>query len=229
MLGKMIMTAFGSTGSKGADSRVSFPSFLDLYDKQYASLLAVRAEGFRVMFRQLEAAISDKRARGLPPRVVIVETGSLRKPDSYAGDGASTVLFDAFVNYHDGVVFTVDLNPNAVALVRKSCSGKVHAVCSDSVSFLHDLSTLLVPQSVDLFYLDSLDFNPVDPFPSSFHHVKELLAVGKLLDAGTMVAIDDNVTSGDGKKVGKGALVGEYFENVGVEEIYSGHQRVWRL
>ncbi len=229
MIGRMIKSVFGDSGLRAKDAAAALPSFLDLYDQQYAPRLAVRAEGFRVMFRELEAVLSQKRARGLPARATIVETGSLRKQDPYSGDGGSTLLFDAFVNYHDGVVISVDVSPNAVTLVRKLCSSKVHAVCSDSVAFLRDLSTLLAPASVDLFYLDSFDFVPADPFPSSFHHVKELLAVGALLYPGTIVAVDDNMIAGDGKKFGKGALVGEYFENIDADEIYSGYQRVWRL
>ena len=146
-------------------------SFLETFDRDYAGLLANRATGFRAIFELLELADAN--------RYLILETGTLRLLDNWAGDGQSTRLFDAFVNFHDGAVFSVDIDPKAVAVARAAVSARTHCVCADSVAFLRDVSRM-APGGFDLVYLDSLDLDVNNPAPSAFHHIKELLALGTL-------------------------------------------------
>ena len=198
----------------------SHPTFVAKYDAEFAGRLAHRSNGFREIFRALE-----KQGRRY---YRIVETGTVRLRDNWVGDGQSTVLFDQFVTFHDGVVFSIDLDPAAVALARSMTSHRTHCICANSVRFLKDFCTMLAADKrPDLFYLDSFDFEPQDPYPSMIHHIKELLAIGGLSE-GTIIAVDDNVFQ-DGKLFGKGQLVADYFANVGIRKIYEGYQIVWQV
>lgn len=193
-------------------------SFLHIYDAEYRRLLDGRAEGFRKIFELLER-------KGLQS-YRIIETGTVRRADAWADEGQSTRLFDKFVNYHDGVVFSVDLSSESIAVSRSLTSLKTHCVCADSVRFLHSLAQLSDGYlNFDLIYLDSFDFDRGDPLPSSFHHMKELTAIGKL-KPGTIVAIDDNFFE-NGLSFGKGLLVHEYFSNIGVPLVFDGYQKIW--
>jgi hypothetical protein len=205
----------GMVGSGTTDN-----SFLDRFDQEYAQKLGRRKEGFRVIFERLEA---------LPKRrFSLLETGSTRTIGNWEGDGQSTILFDAFLNFHEGLLFSIDLNPEATVTSRKHTSPKTHCICSDSVRFINDLSRLMRSTlEFDLFYLDSFDVDFNNPMPSAFHHVKELMSVGKLAE-GTIIAIDDNVER-EGKLIGKGGLVEEYFSEIGVAPIYRGYQFVWQV
>jgi hypothetical protein len=82
-------------------------------------------------------------------------------------------------------------------------------------------------KQADLFYLDSFDLKLDDPFPSMFHHIKELLAIGSLRK-GVVIAVDDNLVH-NGQDIGKGKLVAEYFSNLGVDKLYDGYQSVWQV
>ncbi len=195
-------------------------SFLEKFDTDYRDLLQKRAEGFRVMFELLEYMEAS--------HYRILETGSLRLLDNWAGDGQSTRLFDAFVNFHNGVVFSVDIDPAVIAVARSTVSSRTHCICSDSVRFLNDFTAMTGGCcGFDLIYLDSFDLDVNNPGPSAFHHMKELMAVGRL-KPGTIVAVDDNLVI-DGHSIGKGYLVEAYFANIDVPLIYNGYQKVWRM
>jgi hypothetical protein len=195
-------------------------TFLSIYDNEYAGRLGKRSEGFREIFRALE--VQNKEFYR------IVETGTTRKADNWEGDGQSTILFDKFVNFYDGAVFSCDIDPVAVGVARSLTSYKTHCVCSDSVRFLKHYSDLSgSDKQADLFYLDSFDLKLDDPFPSMFHHIKELLAIGSLRK-GVVIAVDDNLVH-NGQDIGKGKLVAEYFSNLGVDKLYDGYQSVWQV
>jgi len=158
----------------------------------------------------------------------IFETGTTRVAGNWEGDGQSTVLFDKFVNFYDGVVFSVDIDPRAIANARGLVSYKTQCVCGDSVRFLKSMADMTNSRcAADLVYLDSYDLDVDDPLPSMFHHIKELLALGSLA-SGTLVVVDDNLVY-NGKDTGKGKFVEEYFNNIGVKIIYRGYQMIWQV
>ena len=104
----------------------------------------------------------------------IVETGCMRADHgqlALGDDGASTYIFDDFINYYDGEVASVDINPANVAHAQKMVSDRTTVYCSDSVEFLWNIPE---KRKIDLLYLDSYDFEPDNPIPSQKHHLKEL-------------------------------------------------------
>jgi len=67
----------------------------DIYQKNFYSKLGIRKNTFDTLFKLLE----NKHKLFYN----IIETGTSRSGiNNIAGDGASTFLFDAFVNYYDG-------------------------------------------------------------------------------------------------------------------------------
>src|SRR5258706_12321023 len=106
-------------------------SFLPAYDTEFAGKLDLRSDSFRRMFEILEAMEKSS--------FTIVETGCARIADNWLGDGQSTILFDRFVNHHDGAVLTVDIDGDACVHLRGPVSGKNTATASDRVAYLHRL------------------------------------------------------------------------------------------
>jgi len=200
-------------------------AFLQIYEQLYAPLLAGRADGFRMIFQMLE---QRRLSRGPDYRPWIIETGSLRLLDNWAGDGQSTRLFDLYAAHTGGTVITIDIDPEAQKVVVANCSRQVTSIAGDSVLALHNIANEANGRTVDLLYLDSFDFDFNDPFPSAFHHVKELVSAMPLLDDGTIVGVDDNFTLADGTRTGKGILVQRWFADIGQNPVHDGYQYVWK-
>ena len=165
----------------------------------------------------------------------IVETGCMRADHgqlALGDDGASTYIFDDFINYYDGEVASVDINPDNVAHAQKMVSDKTQVYCSDSVEFLWN-----IPQKrkIDLLYLDSFDFEPEDPIPSQKHHLKELTAVMKNLRKGSIIIVDDNLNTPEFEwftqiaQGGKAGFVKEFMKDIGAELLLDEYQIIWRL
>jgi predicted O-methyltransferase YrrM len=186
-------------------------SWKDYFDS-VAPRLAAREEGFRKIFDYLERL----------KKVTIVETGTYREPDNYEGDGCSTLLFDNFVDYNDGCVYSVDCDPDACALARDS-TAFTKVIESDSVEFLGTLYG-----KIDLLYLDSYnitDWN--DDWAPAAHHLKELFAAHNAIQEGTLIVVDDNMITPRGRRLGKGRLVYELMDSLGIEPFIDGYQVGW--
>jgi len=216
----MLRKLFKSTAGPAAPAA----SFMPHYESNFAPLLAERAPGFRVIFERLE-----ERARELDRPLLIIETGSLRQPGNWAGDGQSTYQWGEFARMRDCQVHTVDLDPEAARLVQKHCGEQVQAHTGDSVAFLYAMAEAPDPPQIDLLYLDSFDFDPRDPFPSAMHHIKELIAVRPCLGKGSIIAIDDNLVLPDGSHTGKGYLAMQWFDHLGIKCLYKGYQYIWQM
>ena len=188
-------------------------SFLDKFDKEFAPKLARRAKTFRRMFDELENRIDDY--------PYIIETGCARSTNGWAGDGMSTLLFDAFVNYYNGNVVSVDIDKKACDNANKLTSDKTVVHCMDSVKFLWKNDHT---RSVNLLYLDSFDINFNKPHQSAMHHMKEFTAILPWLDPGTIIAVDDQ-----NGKVGKGMYIAEFLEGLGYKRFIDDYQIGWIL
>ena len=178
-----------------------------------------RATSFELIFELLDQK-EDK-------NFLIVETGCMRADHgqlAYGDDGASTFIFDDFINFYDGEVYSVDIKPENVAHAQKMVSDKTKVVCSDSVKFLWNFPE---DKKIDFLYLDSYDVRKDNPHPSQLHHVKELCAVIDKLDEGSIVCIDDHDAFFTGGQIGKGTYVKDFMENIGAECIHEGYQIVW--
>jgi hypothetical protein len=193
----------------GADS---FPASWDEYFSGIKPRLNKRSAGFQKIFDFLGGLNSP----------VIVETGTYREENNYEGDGCSTLLFDSFVDYHGGVVLSVDIDPKACDLAKENtCFTEV--IESDSVEFLGTLEG-----KIDLLYLDSYniaDWN--NDWAPAAHHLKELFAAKNCIKEGTMIVVDDNLKLPNGKRLGKGRLIYELMESLGIDPCFDDYQIGW--
>jgi hypothetical protein len=187
-----------------------------------------RASSLQIVFEQLEKK-KDK-------NFLIVETGCMRADHgqlAFGDDGASTFIFDDFINHYDGEVLSVDINENNVKHAQGMVSDKTKISCMDSVEFLWNLSS---SKKIDFLYLDSYDFDPENPIPSQLHHVKELCSVMKNLKKGTIIAVDDHANTPEFAsyrstlaKGGKAGFIENFMTNIKAEVLHDGYQIVWRL
>jgi hypothetical protein len=191
---------------------VNPPESWEAYFTDIKPRLNKRSEGFQKIFDYLSAIKSP----------VIVETGTYREEDNYEGDGCSTLLFDTFVDYHGGLVLSVDIDPEACELARENTLfTEVHE--SDSVEFLGTLEG-----KVDLLYLDSYNIDDWNnDWEPAAHHLKELFAAKNCIREGTLIVVDDNIIAPNGKRLGKGRLIYELMESLGIEPCFDGYQVGW--
>ena len=211
------------------------------YFETKSSALLQREISFRKVFEYLDS---------IPGPLTVVETGCVRNEDPWAltGEGHSTILFDKYVQARadKSMVFSVDINGNAVATCRKLVSDHVKVHEGDSVGYLNQLSRTLVNQgrTISLLYLDSYDVDYEYWFPSAAHHLKELLSAWRAVDHQTLVVVDDCPLTanlvGDGNGTlqldrffqprvgGKGRLVAEFAQQTNAEMVFSHYQHAWK-
>lgn len=187
----------------------SLNDFWRFFESTAALQLAHREATFRQTFEYLDKLVDP---------LIIIETGSMRTLDNWAGDGQSTLLFDRYVQQRQvAQVHTLDINPQC----RPWVSQHVSVYTEDSVAGLHRLAQRPWPiHSSFMFYLDSFDVDFQNPYPSAAHHLKELVAIAPLLDADTLVVIDDSPL----QPRGKGFLVSEYAQAVGAKILFHDYQ-----
>lgn len=154
---------------------------------------------------------------------VIVETGTYREEDNYTGDGCSTLLFDHYVQAKDGLLFSVDIDPKACALASSNTSDKTEVIESDSVEYLDTLEG-----RADLLYLDSFNITDwTNDWEPAAHHLKELFAAKNIIQNGTLIVVDDNLIAPSGIRYGKGRLIYELMESLGVDPYFDDYQVGW--
>ena len=207
-----------------------------------SSKLNDREVSFKKIFKYLDS---------MPDPIIIVETGCLRVKDNYL-DGQSTLLFDKYTLARDNgsKVYTVDINPNSTNACKKVVSNNVEIITDDSVRYLNTISDNFLKNKikVSMFYLDSFDVDWRYTYPSAAHHLKELVAINRLLEKNTLVVVDDSPAVGNLTKNenggnqswkilsspspaptigGKGFLVHEYASHVGAKLLFSHYQAGW--
>lgn len=132
----------------------------------------------------------------------IVETGTVRMKNDWAGAGMATLLLGAYCHKYQCRLWTVDLDPAAIKLAKqltRNVQSAITYVLADSITFLQDFD-----RPIDLLYLDSMDCPPHDSEPdllrsSQEHQYGELIAAWDKLHAGSIVLLDDNNFSNGGK------------------------------
>ena len=157
---------------------------------------------------------------------IIVETGTTTVGD--LGAGASTVIFGEYLIRYDGVLYTVDIEPEYIKKckeVTKPYATKIHYEVSDSLLFLKGFK-----DKIDLLYLDSYDY-PLDgssPLPCQEHQLDEVkLAYPKM--NGGIVLLDDNMIGAFPGSKGKTKLSKEYLLVHGATLIMDYQQSLWIL
>jgi len=209
---------------------------------EISSKLGPREISFKKIFEYLDSQ---------PSPIIIVETGCLRNKNNFL-DGQSTFLFDKYTlsRGENSKIYTVDINPESTKICKEVVSKNVIITTDDSVRYLNNLSKTFLKNKtkVSMFYLDSFDVDWRYPYPSAAHHLKELVAINRLLNENTLVVVDDspatgNLTQNENKsnepwKVlgspsplptigGKGFLVHEYASHVGAKLLFSHYQTAW--
>jgi hypothetical protein len=113
----------------------------------------------------------------------------------------------------------------------------------DSVHYLSSLAKKFgqVKKNISFLYLDSFDLDRTYWYPSAIHHLKELTAVMRCINAETLVVVDDcplnaDFVPGDGNQIsfvgsatvgGKGRLVAEYAAAAGARKFFAEYQAGW--
>ena len=175
-------------------------------------LLGARQKGFNAIFNYLKKIENP----------FVVETGTYREEDNYTGDGCSTLLFDNYITFNGGTLYSVDIDPTACALARTNTKSTV-VVESDSVEFLAGID-----QKIDLLYLDSYNIEDwFNDWAPAAHHLKELCAVQKNLKPGSLIVVDDNMADSNGNLLGKGRLIYELMEAMDIEPFFAQYQIGW--
>jgi glycosyltransferase involved in cell wall biosynthesis len=120
----------------------------------------------------------------------LVETGTARDADNWAGDGESTYVFGTFARRYGCRLWTCDIEEAHIATARRLTApfkDHIEYVVSDSVEFLQKFD-----RPIDLLYLDSYDFEPdEDPNPPQDHALREAQAALPALHGQSIVLVDD--------------------------------------
>jgi hypothetical protein len=207
-------------------------TFWAWFDAEARPHLIGRADTFVKMFEHLDRFDGP---------VTIVETGCSRRDpaieESWQGDGCSTVLFDRYAASHPGShVYSVDIDPAAVAEAGKNVGSATTVACCDSIVYLKllakgEVGHHIVGLTVHLLYLDSFDFTSWDPLPSAIHHHAELMASMPMIRPETLVVIDDSPATLDGDQRaevgGKGLIVARHMMLCGADMAFCSYQTGW--
>lgn len=185
--------------------------------EQMLSMTHMRESGFRYILNEL-------RQRENP---VILETGSSRVPDprwgtfenNFKDDGMSTLIWDAFLIEHKGILHSVDIDQANIEYTKQFVNENTNLYCMDSIMFLWEKRVELDDKDlyVDLLYLDSLH----DPL----HHLKEICAIMPRLTSDSIIAVDDNY----GKDNDRGLYIHQFMDNIGIDIAHNGVQKIWKL
>jgi predicted O-methyltransferase YrrM len=183
------------------------------YYQNIRQSLGGRKNGFDFIFDYLKSL-------GRP--TCIIETGTYREENNYTGDGCSTLLFDNFIHHYGGTLISIDIDPEACKLAKANTK-HAEIVESDSVEYL-----ALLDGKCDLLYLDSYNIeNWNDDWAAASHHLKELFAAKDIITTGTLIVIDDNITTPYNKRLGKGRLVYELMDALVIEPVIDNYQVGW--
>ena len=207
-------------------------AFWTWFEQEAEPNLAHRASTFRQMFEYLDQQSGP---------ICIIETGCARAAGNWAGDGQSTVLFDRYVTERgtDSQVITVDLSEQSVVACRLLVGDQTTVAQADSVRYLDHLVRTADGLHPNLVYLDSYDLDWDYWFPSAAHCLKEFSAIHPLLKPNTLTVTDDSpaathiMESGErtiisgAKPAGKGRLLAEYAQQVGIEPLFAQYQIGW--
>lgn len=150
--------------------------------------------------------------------LIIVETGCVRQPGNWLGDGQSTIVWDWMISEHGGSLTSIDLDPKACETAMQ-LAPNASALCGDSLDLLPKLQTL---HAADFLYLDSYDWD--GSMNSPIHHRKELGLAWDVIPSGCLIAVDDCLE----RTRGKGQEVFRVLSRAGIMPILESHVTVWQ-
>jgi hypothetical protein len=184
--------------------------------RKYFDDISPRLNKRRTSFETMFEFLSDIK------HPTIIETGTYREENNYEGDGCSTLLFDKYIECHGGNLISIDNDSKACQLARKTTTEAL-VLERDSVEALGEMEG-----RADLLYLDSYnieDWN--NDWAPAAHHLKELFAAKNIIRPGTLIVVDDNIQTLSGNLIGKGRLINEVMESLGIAPYIFGYQIGW--
>jgi hypothetical protein len=168
--------------------------------------------------RSLDILLREAGQRFEAPTVV--ETGTMRAQEDWAGAGLFTYLAGAYLARRGGRLFSVDISEQNCRFSHAwtGVFGETVAVIhQDSIEFLRQFQ-----QPIDVLYLDSLD--ATEPGHAE-HALREVRAAAANLHPKSLVVIDDTPFR-QGAWIGKGAQAVPYLLQQGWQLLYAGYQAV---
>lgn len=151
--------------------------------------------------------------------VKIIETGSMRKPGAWRSDGNATAVWDWIACETNGLAISIDIDIAATQTTKFMCSN-VQAVTADSITALRGI----LPEKIDLLFLDSYDYSAGEAINAVMHQVAELGAAWSKLPEGCLIASDDCESANSGKHI----LTTRVLGSLGMQPIHDGYVSVWR-
>lgn len=186
-----------------------------LSDLTFKSILPKTKEQFDrqfdVIFGELEKLNLEK--------YYICETGCIRSLTQFDWQGNFTILANNFLEFHDGIIYTCNIDSDAINLCKDLSKTKVSLM--DSILFL---STLNEINEVNLFYLDSMDIDKHNPVPSMKHHYDEFLTLIKNRTHGNFyLVIDDNISD----NIQKGYYINKLMTKLNIMPLLHSYQTMY--
>ena len=186
-----------------------------LSDTSFKSILPKTKEQFNrqfdVIFGELEKLNLEK--------YYICETGCIRSLTQFDWQGNFTVLANNFLEFHEGIIYTCNIDSDAINLCKDL--SKTKASLMDSILFL---STLNEINEVNLFYLDSMDIDKHNPVPSMKHHYDEFLTLIKNRTHGNFyLIIDDNISD----NIQKGYYINKLMTKLNIMPLLHSYQTMY--
>jgi len=186
-----------------------------LSDPSFKSILPKTKEQFDrqfdVIFDELEKLNLEK--------YYICETGCIRSLTQFDWQGNFTILANNFLEFHDGIIYTCNIDSDAINLCKDL--SKTKASLMDSVLFLNTLDEI---NEVNLFYLDSMDIDKHNPMPSIKHHYNEFLSIINQRTHGDFyLCIDDNID----KNIQKGLKINNLLKKLNILPLMYRYQSLY--
>lgn len=186
-----------------------------LSDPVFKSILPKTKEQFNrqfdVIFGELEKLNLEK--------YYICETGCIRSLTQFDWQGNFTILANNFLEFHEGIIYTCNIDSDAIDLCKDL--SKTKASLMDSILFL---STLNEINEVNLFYLDSMDIDKHNPVPSMKHHYDEFLTLIKNRTHGNFyLVIDDNISD----NIQKGYYINKLMTKLNIMPLLHSYQTMY--
>jgi hypothetical protein len=171
-----------------------------------------RAKGFDVLLRHLKGCCNP----------TVIETGTTRAPNDFAGAGCATSIFGQFIQHHGGELHSVDSSERNVEFGRswvREHGPRVQVHQADSVQWLQAFSG-----QADLVYLDSMDLEQPE---HAAHCLSEAQAIAARVKPGGLIAFDDTPEV-NGQIEGKGKLAVPWLLGQGWQRVHNGYQQAMR-
>lgn len=195
-------------------------SLLDSFTAAFSCKYSTHDRGRWSCFRQIALFLL---AQEKP--IHIVETGGLRGPGNFDGDGNSTILWDWLSSQTGGTLISLDLHDHCGKHMLEHCpgmiSGSSHFVRGDSLEWILTHSHKL--SAVSLLYLDSYDYSSAQRGRASLHAAGELALAWDALPSGCLIAIDDCISVDEGKHL----LISNFFRLQGIPPVLDTYITAW--